>query len=249
MGEYYVNGQLFHHGIKGQKWGKRRFQNQDGSLTPAGEARYYDGDVKSARAAVKDAKKAYNKSFNAAYNKNYQSYSLSKKRRQASNERWEKAYDDANALNEAKANLKLAKNQRKVENKYKSAGDLAGRADYYKKKGDEASKKYDDSAKAFDKSSKRLEKEGKYVQAEAARRISQALKNKSSAARAQYDKTANDYLEASNARLQRADKYATKKNVDLGKKRVDSIVSQAKQKGYESETLLAEMNNKNDADD
>ena len=29
-----------HHGIKGQKWGVRRFQNEDGSLTPEGEARY-----------------------------------------------------------------------------------------------------------------------------------------------------------------------------------------------------------------
>ena len=29
-----------HHGIKGQKWGVRRFQNKDGSLTNAGERRY-----------------------------------------------------------------------------------------------------------------------------------------------------------------------------------------------------------------
>lgn len=31
---------LAHHGIKGQKWGVRRFQNPDGSLTPAGRERY-----------------------------------------------------------------------------------------------------------------------------------------------------------------------------------------------------------------
>ena len=37
-------GELYHHGIKGQKWGVRRFQNKDGSLTPAGKRRY-DDDV------------------------------------------------------------------------------------------------------------------------------------------------------------------------------------------------------------
>lgn len=31
---------LMHHGIKGQKWGKRRWTNYDGSLTPAGRERY-----------------------------------------------------------------------------------------------------------------------------------------------------------------------------------------------------------------
>lgn len=31
---------LTHHGIKGQKWGRRRYQNKDGSLTPEGKARY-----------------------------------------------------------------------------------------------------------------------------------------------------------------------------------------------------------------
>ena len=36
--------ELQHHGIKGQRWGIRRFQNKDGSLTPAGRRRYDDGD-------------------------------------------------------------------------------------------------------------------------------------------------------------------------------------------------------------
>ena len=35
-----MNNDLQHHGILGMKWGVRRYQNKDGSLTAAGEARY-----------------------------------------------------------------------------------------------------------------------------------------------------------------------------------------------------------------
>ena len=37
---------LRHHGIKGQKWGVRRFQNADGSLTATGRKRYGTDDLK-----------------------------------------------------------------------------------------------------------------------------------------------------------------------------------------------------------
>ena len=36
---------LEHHGIKGQRWGVRRFQNADGTLTPAGKRHYGVGKV------------------------------------------------------------------------------------------------------------------------------------------------------------------------------------------------------------
>ena len=32
--------ELYHHGIKGQRWGIRKYQNADGSLTAAGKDRY-----------------------------------------------------------------------------------------------------------------------------------------------------------------------------------------------------------------
>lgn len=45
MGTYYIGNmpisdELYHHGIQGQKWGVRRYQNPDGTLTNEGKERY-----------------------------------------------------------------------------------------------------------------------------------------------------------------------------------------------------------------
>lgn len=45
--------ELYHHGIKGQKWGVRRYQNPDGSLTAEGQKRY-DRDVRENNAKKKE---------------------------------------------------------------------------------------------------------------------------------------------------------------------------------------------------
>ncbi len=49
------NDCLSHHGIKGMKWGVRRFQNEDGSYTEAGKKRYSDDQNADARKNVEDA--------------------------------------------------------------------------------------------------------------------------------------------------------------------------------------------------
>ena len=36
MNDYLKTKELYHHGIKGQKWGVRRYQNEDGTLTEEG---------------------------------------------------------------------------------------------------------------------------------------------------------------------------------------------------------------------
>lgn len=48
--------ELYHYGIKGQKHGIRRFQNEDGSLTVAGRRRYLD-DMKKKAGSMQDEEK------------------------------------------------------------------------------------------------------------------------------------------------------------------------------------------------
>ena len=49
--------ELYHHGIKGQKWGVRRFQNKNGGLTTAGRKRYGAAVVKTV-SKINEKKKA-----------------------------------------------------------------------------------------------------------------------------------------------------------------------------------------------
>lgn len=41
-----MTNEIYHHGILGQKWGVRRYQNSDGSLTPAGKKKLEKKDLK-----------------------------------------------------------------------------------------------------------------------------------------------------------------------------------------------------------
>ena len=67
MQTYTDADELYHHGIKGMKWGVRRFQRKDGSLTSAGKKRYLDDpSVKSSKAKM-DAARKKQRAANADY--------------------------------------------------------------------------------------------------------------------------------------------------------------------------------------
>ena len=83
--------ELYHFGIKGQKWGVRRYQNPDGTLTPEGRARYSElfesgarGDLQrytnELRGNIKTSRKEeYQKADDELFESVYQSGSKGKK--------------------------------------------------------------------------------------------------------------------------------------------------------------------------
>lgn len=72
--------ELYHHGIKGMKWGIRRYQNPDGSLTSAGRKKYLSTDVISSN---KTKEKLYvnrrKEKSNSSTERNYEIYNQGKK--------------------------------------------------------------------------------------------------------------------------------------------------------------------------
>jgi len=74
--------ELKHHGIKGQKWGNRRFQNEDGSYTEAGKDRYGFGDNSKIENRYKRGK-AYSKEQESVKNQEYEKSKKNSKAYQA----------------------------------------------------------------------------------------------------------------------------------------------------------------------
>ena len=71
--------ELYHHGIKGQKWGVRRFQNEDGSYTQAGRERYgYGVRKRYSLEKIAPARRRAVDKIVAAYEKTKVSVALSK---------------------------------------------------------------------------------------------------------------------------------------------------------------------------
>lgn len=86
------NNELMHYGVRGMKWGVRRYQNADGSLTAAGTKRHYKNAIKNAS----------DTSSKKALKNEYKQYKFAR----SSAESWRKQYE-----REEKNNLKIANKQ------------------------------------------------------------------------------------------------------------------------------------------
>lgn len=97
------NQELYHHGVKGMRWGVRRYQNYDGTYTQQGLARYkrLDSEYETQRLKVKKLKDEYRnsddiKKASLASTLHDEKLKLKKAKRDLN---W--AYDDVKAANKA----------------------------------------------------------------------------------------------------------------------------------------------------
>lgn len=133
--------ELYHHGIKGMKWGIRRYQKKDGSLTPAGKKRYSDNpelkrqkaETKTAKSVSKTSKKAYDKAFrrysNVPTSKNYDKAEAAFEKYRSDNTAYQKTklkYDTnrevARLRDKGKTFDNKSKHRLKLEEQYKKMG-------------------------------------------------------------------------------------------------------------------------------
>ena len=114
--------ELYHHGIKGQKWGVRRYQNPDGTYTNAGRSRYSQ--------IITGPRKGYTSSTTRSLNKKYgSSDSRTKKSAELDKKIQEKYMDDYSHIGKRIAkDLIFSGNMRLTYNMARTMGESKGKA-------------------------------------------------------------------------------------------------------------------------
>lgn len=148
---------IAHHGIKGQKWGVRQYQNPDGSLTPAGEARYQKNIKKSERASSRELK--YRAKASAARDR---AERFAQKRDKAKARVFQTDFSIARAekfdRKRARADVKARRYERKADRAGRSADRWLERNERLKRKPVSSIKVSDKSKKYVDDHVKKLSK-------------------------------------------------------------------------------------------
>lgn len=229
------NNYLSHHGIKGQKWGVRRFQNEDGSLTAAGKRRLGVNKVEKLQKKATNARTSANEWDEMA---DHLSGKRSTKRRIKKIDKYRQNAAEDRAVAE-KYDKKV---EQKIAKKYSTIGDHSGKARYELDKGENIMRTHEKNASSLEALAKKYDDSGSYGKAELMRRSAETIRARGENLKAEQIRIAERYMEKSNIANQKASALATATNVKLGKKKVDSIIAEADKDGYNWAKAVDEIN-------
>lgn len=112
--------EIYHAGIKGMKWGIRRYQNKDGSLTPAGKKRYAQ-DTAQVGYRSTGIKSALSRRSNEKVDKSFKDWNENVKKRDNAIELGKKASAAKRAYENDKSNKALKAAYKEANKQYKKA--------------------------------------------------------------------------------------------------------------------------------
>ena len=132
MWNYVHTNELYHHGIKGMKWGVRRYQNKDGSLTAAGMKRISKQYKQNAQVVSKRLAKGYQDMYINAYNKSadYMNSGVTEKFNESQRKKYGENYMDRDGY---VSDYEKLFDKVFTENLNKSLHDFYSNDEYYKK--------------------------------------------------------------------------------------------------------------------
>ena len=110
----YTNTYLQHHGVKGMKWGVRRYENEDGTLTAAGRKRYYATRNDNPRIGRLN-RRGYR--YNKQLRKDFDKYTDTVKSRVYKDAEFKKAMNDYKSLNKKNSEFYITEREKWLNNK------------------------------------------------------------------------------------------------------------------------------------
>ena len=137
-----------------------------------------------------------------------------------------------------RAERKQAKNVRRVERAYTNAGGEKGKADYILRKGRRKASKSNAEARDFEKFSSDYAARGKKVRASITKWAADMSRKEAKEALDKARDEASLFLDRSESYKKKADRIATKNNINLGKKRIDELLSIGHDAGIEGMKIL-----------